>query len=166
MKRLLLYSKRINWRGEMIHFCLPLEAHSWWPFISPTDSDIINMLAFPIKYHSFLVGLEWDAVRWQVDKMMPSLKWYLLIYNNHKVPAIVACQVCSNKKSLVVILFHAELFGQMKYMARWCFRQQQEECPYLVQNVWIGWSCHSFSLGLNWPLVKKGVRKTYPALTK
>jgi hypothetical protein len=144
MKRLLLYSKRINLRGETIHFCLPLEAHSRWPCISPTDSDNINKLALPIKHHPFLVNHKRGVVRWQVDEMMPSQKRFPLVYNNHKVLDLLVCQVCSNKKSLVVILFHAKSFGQMKYMVeagidtvpvRWRFRQQQEEFRYLVQNV-------------------------------
>jgi hypothetical protein len=42
------------------------------------------MLVFPIEYHPFLVDLEWGAVRWQVDEMMPSQKRFPLIYNNHK----------------------------------------------------------------------------------
>jgi hypothetical protein len=32
---------------------------------------------------------------------------------------------------------------------RWRFRQQQEEFHYLVQNIWIGRSCHSSLLGRN-----------------
>jgi hypothetical protein len=102
-KFLLLESERINSRGETIHFRLCLEAQSWQPCISPTDSDDINKLAFPIKYHPFLVDLERGAVRWQVDEMMPSQKRFPLVHNNHKDPAFVARQVCSNKKSLVVI---------------------------------------------------------------
>jgi hypothetical protein len=127
-----------------IHFCLPLEAHSWWPCISPTDSDDINKLAFPIEYHPFLVDLERGAVRWQVDEMMPSQKRFPLVCNNHKFPALVARQVCSSKKCLVVVLLHAKSFGQMECVVeagidavpvRWRFRQQQEEFCYLVQSV-------------------------------
>ncbi len=71
---LLLESERINSRGETIHFRLHLEAQSRRPCISPTNSDDINKLAFPIEYHPFLVNLERGAVRWQVDEMMPSQK--------------------------------------------------------------------------------------------
>ena len=54
---------------------------------------------------------------------------------------------CSNKQCLVVAVFHAESFGQMKCMVtacvegepvRWRIRQQQEEFCYLVQNGKIG----------------------------